>query len=102
MAYPNTKETLREDWVASNRPGAAWGNAVGRVLNALQDIVGTYESSPSSSFLEHLSQEVNTGSSDTTKNKHVSNALAKGWEDHKSISYSGSPHGITQVNTSKR
>jgi len=31
----------------------------------------------------HIAKEVDTSSTDTTKDKHVSNALAKGWEDHK-------------------
>jgi hypothetical protein len=28
----------------------------------------------------------------------VSNALAKGWEDHKDLNYNEDPHGIGQVN----
>ncbi len=38
----------------------------------------------------------NTESTDTTSTKHVSDALAKGWQDHITI-MSGNPHGATAI-----
>jgi len=44
----------------------------------------------------HGIQPVDTTSTDTTKNKVLSNALAKSWEDHKNTT-SGNPHGVDFV-----
>ena len=41
----------------------------------------------------HGIQPVDPASTDTTKNKVLSNALAKEWEDHKNTT-SGNPHGV--------
>jgi hypothetical protein len=38
----------------------------------------------------HLLKQVDVTSTDTTKDKHISNVLAKGWEDHKNTT--GNPH----------
>jgi hypothetical protein len=43
----------------------------------------------------HIVKQVDPTSTDTTKDKHLSNALAKGWEDHKNST--GNPHS-TQHN----
>jgi len=44
----------------------------------------------------HGIQPVDTTSTDATKNKVLSNSLAKGWEDHKNTT-SGNPHGVDFV-----
>ena len=44
----------------------------------------------------HGIQPVDPSSTDTTKNKVLSNSLAKGWEDHKNTT-SGNPHGVDFV-----
>ena len=44
----------------------------------------------------HGIQPVDPASTDTTKNKVLSNSLAKGWEDHKNTT-SGNPHGVDFV-----
>ncbi|RLC74170.1 MAG: hypothetical protein DRI61_17125 [Chloroflexi bacterium] len=49
---------------------------------------------PSSS--PHGIQPVDPSSTDTTKNKVLSNSLAKGWEDHKNTT-NGNPHGVDFV-----
>jgi len=48
---------------------------------------------PSSTTKPHNISEVDETDTDTTKNKVVSNSLAKGWEDHKNTT-SGNPHGV--------
>jgi len=73
---------------AHNLPQAA------AIINANFDLCDQHENlTPSSSTKPHNIDEVDTTSSDTTKNKVVSNSLAKGWEDHKNTT-SGNPHGV--------
>lgn len=43
----------------------------------------------------HINKQVDISSTDTVKDKHISNILAKGWEDHKNST--GNPHN-TQHN----
>ena len=63
-------------WVRVDKAGALLTDIPTRPHSALQSI-----------------GQVDVTSSDTAKDKHVSNALAKGWEDHKSAT--GNPHGAT-------
>lgn len=41
--------------------------------------------------------EVDPTSVTTIKDKSLSNALAKGWEDHKALTYTQTPHGIVGI-----
>jgi hypothetical protein len=98
MAYPTDKETIKTDWTTSDAPGYTWGNTIGRLLNEIQDLLGITGTPVAGSFTYHKStaHQVDTASTDTTKDKHVSNALAKGWEDHKALT-SGNPHSVTKT-----
>jgi len=78
---------------AHNLPEAA------QIINSNFDLCDQHESlTPSSTTKPHDISEVDETSIDTTKNKVVSNSLAKGWEDHKnSVVGSSTPHNIDQV-----
>lgn len=45
-------------------------------------------------MLGHLNRAVDPTNTSTIYEKVVSNNLAKGWEDHKALTYSNTPHGI--------
>jgi len=78
---------------AHNLPEAA------QIINSNFDLCDQHESlTPSSATKPHNISEVDETDTDTTKNKVVSNSLAKGWEDHKNSTVNSStPHNIGQV-----
>lgn len=57
-------------------------------------VVGSNPHNASHSQLSNIGQ-VNTGDTDATKDKHISNVLAKGWEDHRTATAPHSGHVLT-------
>ena len=80
-----------------------WGTGLNQNFDTIDSELKNAEDhrnlTPSSSIKPHNISEVDETDTDVTKNKVVSNSLAKGWEDHKnSVIGSSTPHNIDQVN----
>ena len=74
-----------------------WGTGLNQNFDTIDSELKKAEDhrdlTPSSTTKPHNIAEVDETSTDTAKNKVVSNSLAKGWEDHRNTT-SGNPHGV--------
>jgi len=68
------------------------GNAANVSATIEQSLVYETPAGAQAKVDAHAAGQVDTASADATKNKHVSNVLAKGWEDHKTAAAPHSGH----------